>query len=186
MTQATLRERVCDWVPALLQYINLDRLADLVLAPFCAQEAARKLFRDDSQRPTWSNAALLDPKAAVVDFHHRDRERADLHTWCLDAGGPSLAWRVLTGDAGRGKTRLAMQVVAELRQERAQGGRAITAGFLDLNKVVDAPETLLCFHEIPGDLVFVVDYAETHRETLAQTLLASLSLARGDDRRRVM
>jgi tetratricopeptide (TPR) repeat protein len=71
--------------------------AEPPLAPPPGLEPARHLPAD-----------LFDPARAVMTFRHRDADLAALRDWCLRPGPSSVL--LLTGPAGAGKTRLALEL----------------------------------------------------------------------------
>ena len=64
-------------------------------------------------------ARYLRPEEAVVPFRDR-RELAELLAWCT--GGGHAGVRLVTGDGGAGKTRLALR----LGQELEAAGRSLS------------------------------------------------------------
>ncbi len=105
-----------------------------------------------------------------------------LRDWCYDDSSGWVRWKLITGDTGRGKTRLVMRLLEVLKDE---GGRPWNVGFLDLSKLRFNPETLLYFDVLPGDFVFVVDYAERFEPEVRAVMKASLALGDGNPERRV-
>ena len=75
-----------------------------------------------------------------------------------------------------------MRLVEILEEEP---GRPWHAGFLDPTKVRSDPEALKCFRDLPGDLLFVIDYAERFEPEVRSVLKASLELADVQPPRRV-
>src|SRR5207245_1993999 len=57
-----------------------------------------------------SPVELLQPRHAVAPFRGREPELAELEGWC--AGGGRLEVALVTGPAGSGKTRLAVELCA--------------------------------------------------------------------------
>jgi tetratricopeptide (TPR) repeat protein len=104
-------------------------------------------------------SALLHAERAVVGFHGRDGEIADLTGW---ASGPALvSARVLVGPAGQGKTRLAHALCAELTDAGWTTGLVADSSGRDLLArvlVLDLP------------LLLVADYAETRTDQLQEIL----------------
>jgi tetratricopeptide (TPR) repeat protein len=96
-------------------------------------------------------AALVRPDRGTVPFTGRAAELGELRAWCVS--DPPQAVRVLCGEAGVGKTRLALEMAAE---HRADGGewRLVPAGE-EANAVRAARAATA------GPLLLVVDRAET-------------------------
>ncbi|MFI8392807.1 trypsin-like serine protease [Streptomyces sp. NPDC085540] len=97
-----------------------------------------------------SPATLLDQRAEAVRFHGRDallRELAE--EWCA---GDGVRLGVLTGPGGAGKSRLAGELSARLRD-----GQGWICGWLD-DRNPDADHSVLA--EVARPLLLVSDYAE--------------------------
>ena len=104
-----------------------------------------------------SSAWYLRPEAQVVPFRPRP-ERNQLQEWCV-AGG-RLGVRLVTGEGGAGKTRLALQLAADLA---ANGWRTM---WVERGQEGTAVGTV---RDVGEPAVLVVDYAET-RPALAGLL----------------
>ena len=87
-----------------------DRTGHLLAQPRMRAVDYPGLF--DVGRPV--GHSLMAAEVGAVRFHARDREQTDLLGW---ATGDGAAVTVLTGPAGEGKTRLAVQLVERLRSE---------------------------------------------------------------------
>ncbi len=115
-----------------------------------------------------SDSLLLRPQYRVVPFHPaREAELEALRRWC--ESGPDRSVRLLHGPGGMGKTRLAMELVARLRE------RGWQAGFLRSDDEArarkdDALRELLATR----NTLVVLDYAET-RIGFVRELLAALA-----------
>lgn len=131
---------------------------------FESARTARRLLRPSP--PDDAVATMLRPDRGIVEFQGRHIERGRLHRWCSSAAGKGLA--LVTGPAGTGKTRLALQLAAELRQEAGWNCVSVEPG--------REIETLTALAG-RGDLLLIVDYAET-RPRLSE-LLAALLAAEG-------
>jgi tetratricopeptide (TPR) repeat protein len=99
----------------------------------------------------------LRPEEAVVPFRNRP-ELAELLTWCTGRGHAKV--RLVTGDGGAGKTRLALRLGQELE---ANGWQPLWVPRGAEREAVEAIRTL------GHPCVLVVDYAET-RSDLARLL----------------
>ena len=111
----------------------------------------------DSGRPRESD--IIRPFTRSIDLVGRERELADLRAW-LHKETP-ISVRVLTGNAGHGKTRLALEMIEELVQ---QGWRA---GFLTHTEL----KRFLTQSDIAGwgwnsPTLVVVDYASASAREL--------------------
>ena len=139
------------------------------------------LFAPTGSIGAWA-ASLLDPYARAVPLRHRGEEMASLRAWCT-GGGPTgtrparfapepaggaadgAAVRLLIGPAGYGKTRLAVELVAD---RRAAGW---TAGFL---ATTADPGRFDVLADDGGPVLVVVDTAEA-REAQIRALLAAVA-----------
>jgi hypothetical protein len=108
-------------------------------------------------------AALLRPESGTVAFTGRAAELEELRAW--RASNPVRAVRVLCGEAGVGKTRLALEIAAE---HNAAGGkwRPVSVG-----QEADAVRAARAASAAP--LLLIVERAET-REGLDELLRAVL------------
>jgi hypothetical protein len=97
-------------------------------------------------------AGLLDPRRGLVGFTGRDHELARLISWCQDDPAPRRV-RLVTGSGGVGKTRLSVELCARLEPH---GWRCVRAGEGEEAQVLAAAR-----RGWPGQLLVVVDYAET-------------------------
>jgi tetratricopeptide (TPR) repeat protein len=105
---------------------------------------------------------LLRAEAEVVDFHGRTSKLRELtEHWC---SGNGVAVRLMTGEGGQGKTRLARQVTAIMREH------GWVVGHLGANVTVE--QARLVINQVQHPLLVVVDYAET-RPKVVTTLIAA-------------
>jgi hypothetical protein len=178
------RRFVVKWLPAVSGPVGATKIADIIVERLKYQEDALKLFRSMARPlpPRHANAALLHPERTIVSFDHRDELEEELLTWCRERGRNTLSWKLVTGPAGRGKTRLLMHIVDRLKQDDGGGW---TAGFINIPVLRENPEYALLFAAVPGDLVFVVDYAERFRNELTSLMQATLALAEYEPKRRI-
>jgi tetratricopeptide (TPR) repeat protein len=134
----------------------------------------------DARRQVWhgtvepslpaSWARLLDPRRELVGFVGRENALTALIEWCKDDRAERL--RLVTGQGGVGKTRLAVQLVAHMKK---LGWRC--------ERITDGKEgdVITALRAVTHDrAVLVVDYAET-RIGLSQMLTALV----GDEGARV-
>ncbi|WIV55800.1 AAA family ATPase [Amycolatopsis nalaikhensis] len=109
------------------------------------------------KRALTSPTMLLRADAEVVPFHGREDTLSALERWCsADTPGPAV--RVLTGPGGQGKTRLARELMARLRE------RGWVAGQVHGREVGD----VRALRAIQHPVLFVVDYAETRPELVRE------------------
>ena len=142
--------------------LTATRAEDLVAHPDF-RAAVRRVTGVDPQLEPVELAELLEPAppmevssptmllradAEVVSFHGREDVLAGLEQWCL-ADGPPAA-RVLTGPGGQGKTRVARQLMARLRDHGWVTG-----------EVHSEPGELRVLRAVQHPLLLVVDYAES-------------------------
>ncbi|HEY0639782.1 MAG TPA: toll/interleukin-1 receptor domain-containing protein [Pseudonocardiaceae bacterium] len=135
---------------------GLDLLAERILAK-APGLVIPQLFAGVPDRDPLVNApsTLLRPEFRVVPFTGRDGELADLREWV--AGPTSLAAGVVTGPPGVGRSRLVVELCAELRADGWLTG--IVAG--------DAPaEQIRRTADLDRPLLAVVDDAELRAEQL--------------------
>ena len=172
------------WLPAVVQPLGLSEAGKLIVKPLVAQRRAEALFRSTRRAsPSYQSvASLLHPERSPVPFGYRDDDLRMLEDWCHDDSSGWVAWKLVTGETGRGKTRLLMRLVEVLRDMMDRRWRA---GFLDMTALRADPGALLCFYHLPGDLLFVVDYAERFEAEVHATLKSSLALADAGAERRI-
>ncbi|MBH5131232.1 tetratricopeptide repeat protein [Streptomyces sp. HB-N217] len=133
-------------------------------------EAAGLLTPAAFDRDLISPAALMRADAEAITFYGRDRELADLLSWC-QGGPPALALRVLTGPGGQGKTRLARRLTDLLSHHSWVTGHLRS----DLTDHDPPPDFTPLITALP--LLIVVDYAET-RPRLLRRLITDLHRSR--------
>jgi hypothetical protein len=119
------------------------------------QPALRPALLPQPERPSPSN--LLQAAFGFVEFRGRDAELADLKEWAQTEHRLDVALLVAPG--GAGKSRLASQVCLDLEEE------GWLVGFLRPSN--DSSHALA---EVVGNVLVVVDYAETQTEQLVALL----------------
>jgi hypothetical protein len=172
------------WLPAVAGPFGFSDAAKLIVEPLAAQRRAETLFRSMARAaPSYQSvASLLHPERSPVAFGYRDDDLRMLEDWCHDNAKGWVAWKLVTGETGRGKTRLLMQLAQVLNDKMDRPWRA---GFLDMAALRADPRALLCFYHLPGDLLFVVDYAERFEAEVRAILKATLALADAGAERRI-
>lgn len=151
---------------------RLDRLPKVIADYSAAQsEAALRVtvsaliavpqrpWRPDRSPP---GALLRADHEGAVPFHGREKETADIESWCSDDAVVGV--RLYTGAGGMGKTRLFIELCKSLE---AKGWRA---GFLNKQAANAEPELWSEIISQQGPLLVVVDYAETRRKELGYLL----------------
>ncbi|MCX5357324.1 hypothetical protein OG864_00815 [Streptomyces sp. NBC_00124] len=98
-----------------------------------------------------SPGSLLRAETEAVRFRGRSGMLSDLEDWCTQRDGSSV--RLMTGPAGRGKTRLARQLISVLREQ------GWVAGFLRHAALSPGESRPLGASVVPT--LLVIDYAET-------------------------
>lgn len=123
-------------------------------------ELAPLLYRQFSHLD--SPASLLRADNEVVAFYGRDELLWSLKAWCTE--GENLSLRLLTGPGGQGKTRLALQLISDLRKQHWAGGFLADA---------DSPRELINHvAESTWPVLLVVDYAESRADQIRQLVHA--------------
>ncbi len=106
--------------------------------------------------------ALLQAEYGIVPFHGRDKEMDDLRAWCRDEW--PIRVRLYTGAGGMGKTRLALKIAQEAREDHWR------TGFLRPEALASPDDAWKAVARPGGKVLVVVDYAETRRELLVPLL----------------
>jgi glycosyltransferase involved in cell wall biosynthesis len=121
-----------------------------------------------------ADSQLLRAEEAIVPFDTARQPELDaLNTWLDDPKWPQSV-RLITGDGGSGKTRLAL----ELCQQRLDTGWQ--AGFLDV--VLDVKDMSASWQKLRNfkqPLLIVIDYAET-RQLVLLALIKTMLQTSGD------
>ncbi len=150
----------------LVQITELLKNHPDIVEEFFGRPAAEKLCNTSSllqlevehfkRKSKASDILLLQAKLRAVEFAGRDEILEDLRQWCLDGEDYSVDTRLVFGDGGVGKTRLALELALEFRNRRGW-----IAGFIrrDNPHVAQAAywEQVLRRNQ---DALIVADYAE--------------------------
>jgi tetratricopeptide (TPR) repeat protein len=133
------------FVPSLVSAV-LDRQRGRAEARAALEAASGRVEASAETSP----ATLLRPDRGVVVFRGREQELAELRAWCAEDGRPV---RLLVGEGGVGKTRLARRLAAELDGQGWEC-RFVRPGHETgiVNLAVEAGQR---------PVLLVVDYAET-------------------------
>lgn len=139
-----------------------EQFRALVGAPLLEPVEFERLLASPVVPNIHSPASLLHPEARAVGFHGRDDVIARLDDWCDTPG--QLSVRLVTGQGGHGKTRLAREFTDQMR---AAGW---TAGFVQ-EKADSADLDILRSRTYP--VLLVVDYAEARIPQIVAALKAA-------------
>ncbi|GAB1512553.1 hypothetical protein JCM33774_45950 [Actinophytocola sp. KF-1] len=145
----------------------VDRVPELALPDLFVESRALP----DKPLPS----ELLRPEYRVVDYLPVDDQRERLTGW-LEEPSP-LDVRLLIGPGGRGKSRLATELVEHAR------GRGWHAGFVREDA---EPEVLARVRTVRAGLLLVVDYAEARPGQVADVLTELLERSAGQGVARVL
>lgn len=140
--------------------------------PFHIERASRRVKRQESylkrirtSDPLPSAAALLNPDSMAVPLMGRDAEKKALHQWLHEEA--EIAVRAVIGEAGSGKTRLALELLLELESSSDQW----ECGFVSeqsLRQFLSRPENEKIVWGRPVLLVF--EYAAAQVDLIRQFL----------------
>jgi tetratricopeptide (TPR) repeat protein len=148
-TLTALASVAAGYVPGITDAV---RRRHAELARLEAEETAnQEALRRASELPPTGPAGLLDPRRGLVRFIGRERELAELLTWCQDVRPRGV--RLVTGPGGVGKTRLSVELCARLDQDQ---WRWVRVGDREEASVLATAR-----RGWSGPLLLVVDYAET-------------------------
>ncbi|WP_346113191.1 trypsin-like peptidase domain-containing protein, partial [Nonomuraea maheshkhaliensis] len=126
---------------------------DTGIAPVLEAVEFAGLFRDPTERPVIRTLGdLLRAEVAAVPFHGRATETAELAIW--RARPAALAVRLVHGEGGHGKTRLAREFVERSRR------KGWLAGFFD-PRLPPEKRAVTALGHSDRPVLLVIDYAET-------------------------
>lgn len=116
-----------------------------------------------------ADSQLLRAEEELLPFDIRRQPEVDkLTDWAMDHGRP-ITVRLITGEGGQGKTRLAIHVSQQFRKEGWH------SGFLDSSLEPDRmPLLWRDLRQLNQPIVIVVDYAETRQVAFLALLKAAL------------
>lgn len=144
---------------------------------FALAEAARALLGLPMRFQDFRSAApstLLRADSEIVPVFGRDAECKALLDWCLNDPAP-IGLRLYVGQGGEGKTRLLLHAARKLLA--APDAEAWRAGFLKIDDMQSArPEAVRYLFE-QGNVLIVVDYAETMRAEIGRLIRAATDAA---------
>ncbi|XVU29890.1 SAV_2336 N-terminal domain-related protein [Actinoplanes sp. CA-054009] len=134
--------RVLDEIAGFARLRTVDDGPEILVAPparhrVTMAHAQLRRWTEPAGPPPPAREGLLDPENAVVRFAFREPELAALLDW---AEGSGPATTTIAGPAGTGKTRLARELAARLRERGwlvAEAGAPVPAGTRDLLVLVD-------------------------------------------------
>ena len=161
---------------AVLERHNVDLVTDSV-------ELSATLVRPRNtltgRRPDRiSSGMLLRADAQMVGFYGRERELTELQSLCIDDPSQRIGVWVLTGPGGRGKTRLAGELVQRIHGREVPGVRldhSWVAGFLRTRSTNAAPLPSTAVDALTSSaapVLLVVDYAEARTAEVLSILKA--------------
>jgi hypothetical protein len=153
---------------------DIERLTKAIMerAP---RLAIPQMFEKPAGPPAaWFPSVLLRPEHQVVQFGHRDDDLVSLHNWAASSVPASA--QLVYGAGGHGKTRLALQLCAELEREGWVAGfaqeSAPMTGFAETSRITKP-------------MLIVIDNAE-FRVSQAEAAARMLAAHRGDQPRRLL
>ena len=155
------------------QQLGIDRLVEDILVPDPRQQVPEDLRTSGRLLPTYQ----------VIPFGFRTDELTDYHDWC-GKSDKRLAVRLITGDSGRGKTRLMVELAGGLRDDgpirAGHTEQKWTSGFVDLEALKRiSDEGGGNPFEVPfvanRDLCLIVDYAENRPDEVTRLLKAAVA-----------
>jgi glycosyltransferase involved in cell wall biosynthesis len=116
-----------------------------------------------------ADSQLLRAEEELLPFDARRQPQVDeLKAWASDSSWP-ITVKLITGDGGQGKTRLAIHLCQQLRREGWH------SGFLDSNMETNRmPLLWRDLTKLDQPILIVVDYAETRQEAFLSLLEAAL------------
>lgn len=167
---------VASWIEAGAEYFGLSAAANKFLRPFVNTAKVENELLPDTRKPTAPDrniaiGAALQPKYQIAEFGFRDAEMTELVAWCrsYDRQG----WRLIHGETGRGKTRLAIELCNQMRDEYGYKWHAGILTVTAFDRAVLENFDLLLNRSRPT--LIVLDYAERHPR-LAEMLLHFASI----------
>ncbi|WP_328990212.1 hypothetical protein OG394_28635 [Kribbella sp. NBC_01245] len=127
------------------------------------------------QTPTWTPvlhppSALLRAAYRVVPFHGRESELDELNRW--RRSDEPLQVRLVTGPGGMGKTRLLIEASLQARLESWYAGFLVAPNGRPESWPIDLARR-------QGDLLVVIDYAETRRQDVVDLLAEAVKGRQG-------
>ncbi|MGO8883313.1 MAG: hypothetical protein ACLQI7_06365, partial [Streptosporangiaceae bacterium] len=137
-------------IPVVLWERAADRRREIKAQAELLEDAGRRLVPPEVSGGV---ARYLRPEAEIVDFWPR-QELQDLRAWAASSLGTDI--RLVTGEGGAGKTRLALQLGRELSTQYGWRSYWVPSG-----EEASAAEAA-CAGEFP--VLLAVDYAETRSQ----------------------
>lgn len=167
--------------------VGAESLAQFITNPSCERRVVKDLLlpspvTQPSQDIT--PAAYLNPEYRLVSFDYRDEQFEEFQRWADWSDNTLNAWRLVHGDTGRGKTRLMVELVEKLRENRRRIGQdnAWFAGFVNIKAFLDHAEADEFLAEFSSPLFIVVDYAERNEAVVTRLLKLSRVRAQSDQK----
>lgn len=183
-------EKVIDIATAVAGLVGASDIAKLLTDPSKLQLGINRLTEEKllpdprkSKPEDLLSSGLLLPFYQVIPFKFRNDELGDYLSWCGQFD-TRLAVRLVSGDSGRGKTRLMVELAGELRDNGpvlpGYTDSIWTSGFVDLSKLQQATQSGGGNpYEVPftanQNLCIIVDYAENKPDEVTQLLKAAVA-----------
>ncbi len=176
-------KRFARLVSAIAEFFNLSKASEIVMEPVVNYaEIRNELLPDPCETlpKRTSPFAVLRPEYRIVEFDYRHALLDELIDWCSWKNDQHVGWKLVTGETGRGKTRLMVELCAEMNN--ASRGDWI-AGFLNIERFSPRSEKTNedainraydVLFQSPKPLLIVVDYAERHSKIVKELLVRSL------------
>ena len=164
LQKGSVPDRTVDVVQEITQHSrNITAVNDIEIGPLTIPRGRWK------SKAGMAESQLLRAEEAVLPFDLRRQPAVDeLQNWAADTRWP-ITVRLMTGEGGQGKSRLAIHICQQLRR------KGWHSGFLDSNLEKDRMPAL--WHELrtlDQPMFVVVDYAETRQEAFLALLKAAL------------
>jgi hypothetical protein len=163
-------------IESVADVFNAGKIAELLTEPAKKHYiVANILLPNPVRKPDdfTSEASLLRPEFQIASFNFRTKEFEEFSGWCNSS--EPFAWRLVHGDSGRGKSRLMVELCTHFNGHAT--GNHWVAGFVNVEKFRDNPDSFELLFDEPKPLLIVLDYAERQSEVVIQLLRRSYERA---------